>query len=127
MWGIETENIARTIGPFLTKMQREEQVYLNIEDFLPTADKVARSRSFQGRVKQGLVFLPERGVEQPEWLGAFEHEIRRFPRAATKDQADSAGLIGLLLDRIMKPVSKEQEMETRMRDRFIPLDPVLGF
>ncbi len=58
MWGIETENISRTIGPFLTKMQREEQVYLNIEDFIPHNDKVARSRSIQARTKQGLVFLP---------------------------------------------------------------------
>jgi len=127
MWGIETENIARTIGPFLAKMQREEQVYLNIEDFVPHFDKVARSRSIQARTKQGLVYLPERGTEQPDWLADFEHEIRRFPRAATKDQADSFGVIGLLLDRILKPVSKEQEMETKMRDRYIPLDDTLGF
>ncbi len=126
MWGIETENIARTIGPFLTKMQREEGVFLNIEDFIPHKDKVARSRSIQARTKQGLVYLPERGESQPEWLADFEHEIRRFPRAVTKDQADSFGVIGLLLDRILKPETKDQIEFRRQQDRYIPLDPVAG-
>lgn len=113
IWGIETENIARTIGPFLQRMQMDEQVFLNIEDFIPHKDKVARSRSIQGRAKQGLVYLPEQGANQPDWLVDFEHEIRRFPRAATKDQADSFGLIGLLLDRISKPMSKDDELKAR--------------
>ncbi len=123
MFAIEVENIERTIGPFLKKAMQEAGVYLNLEEFRPDKDKVARARSIQGRAKQGVILLPKRGAFEPPWLADFEYELRRFPKARTKDQVDSFALIGLLLDKIVQ-INKDPEHRRPLSDRII--DAVTG-
>jgi predicted phage terminase large subunit-like protein len=98
LFGLEVENIERTIGPFLKTRMLEEKVFLNIVEIKPTEDKIARARSIQGRAQQGFVMLPENGPNQPAWLADFEYELTHFPRAKTKDQVDSLSIIGIMID-----------------------------
>jgi predicted phage terminase large subunit-like protein len=118
LFGIEVENIERTIGPFLQRRMQEEEVYLNLEEFTPSTDKIARARSIQGRAKQGMIILPENGPNQPVWLADFEYELKRFPRARTKDQVDSLSLIGLMVDKVVS-LYRAPKPEKKLSDAHI--------
>lgn len=101
MWGIQKDMIIRTIGPFLKKMMMEQKVFLNIQDTIPmTKDKITNARAIQGRARQGLVYLPERGINQPDWLQPLEHEIRRFPKGEHDDQIDNLAIIGKMMEQM---------------------------
>jgi predicted phage terminase large subunit-like protein len=113
MWGIQKDMIIRTIGPFLKKMMIEENVILNIQDTIPmNKDKMMNGRAIQGRARQGLVILPERGVDQPEWLQPLEHEIRRFPKGEHDDQVDNLSIVGKMMEDMAGTDKKEKQYQT---------------
>jgi hypothetical protein len=113
MWGIQKDMIIRTIGPFLKKMMIEENVILNIQDTIPmNKDKMMNGRAIQGRARQGLVILPERGVDQPEWLQPLEHEIRRFPKGEHDDQVDNLSIVGKMMEDMAGTDKKEKKYKT---------------
>lgn len=122
IFGLEVENIERTIGPFLKQRMQEENVFLNLEEFTPSQDKIARARSFQGRARQGMVFLPMNGPGEPDWLGDFEYEIKRFPRGRTKDQVDSMSIIGLMVDKLVSTYQEEKKRKSLAEARIDELD-----
>jgi predicted phage terminase large subunit-like protein len=113
IWGIQKDMIIRTIGPFLKKMMIEQGTILNIQDTIPmNKDKMMNGRAIQGRARQGLVILPERGVDQPEWLQPLEHEIRRFPKGEHDDQVDNLSIIGKMMDDMAGTDGKKKELKT---------------
>jgi predicted phage terminase large subunit-like protein len=107
VWACQSDMIKKAIGPFLRVKMLEEKVFLNIQDSMPMKDKEANARSIQGRIKEGAVFLPERGINQPEWLADLEFEVRRFPRGAHDDHVDCLAYIGLLMDQLASADNKK--------------------
>lgn len=93
IFSLEAENIQRTIMPFLKIRMRETGVFLNTDCKTPSLDKVARARPFQGRAKQGNIFLPDKEHAAPAWLWDVEYQLRKFPRAKEKDITDSLSLV----------------------------------
>ena len=114
MWGIQKDMIIRTIGPFLKKMMLEPNgAILNIQDTIPmTKDKMTNARAIQGRARQGLVILPERGIDQPEWLQPLEHEIRRFPKGEHDDQIDNLAIVGKMMEDMAGTDQKDKKPKT---------------
>tara|TARA_R110002126_G_scaffold6634_5_gene34108 strand:- start:2485 stop:2958 length:474 start_codon:yes stop_codon:yes gene_type:complete len=127
--GIEKGHIEMALGPFLQKRIRERglnEVY--IKD-LKTGrrDKEARARAIQGRMQQGMVYLPKNEI----FTGPLVAELLRFPNGVHDDQVDALAWVGLMMtefstfsERIVHPpswrdrlnaLSKEIRNKTAMR------------
>ena len=110
MWVEESGQIIKSIGPFLEKRMREEKVYCRREQVASAADKPTRSRSIQARTAMGKVYLPSKAP----WLEAFQSELLTFPAGKHDDQVDTFGLIGRMLDELVKgSVPKPEQPRAR--------------
>lgn len=93
--GIEKGHIEMAIGPFLRKRMRDEHVSINLEPLKPgRQDKPSRARPIQGRIKQGMVFLPKRA----DWVEPFVAELMQFPNGTFDDQVDALAWLGQMFD-----------------------------
>lgn len=107
--GIEEMQVSKAIGPFL----REEMIATNTFPSLVKLkhggkDKIARSRSMQGRMRAHGV----RFNKDSEWYATFEDECITFPRGKHDDQVDAFAYLGMLLDIIVEaPTQNEIEEE----------------
>jgi predicted phage terminase large subunit-like protein len=119
---IEAENIQRTIMPFLRLKMRETGIFLNIpnDGTTPKGDKVSRARPFQGRAREGGVWLPKHGPGEPKWLFDARHQIQRFPRGKKKDIVDSIALLCQRLAAMWAP--KNPNEGRRAEDSYTSLD-----
>jgi predicted phage terminase large subunit-like protein len=98
-WAEETGQIRSAIGPFLERRMRERKAYVAREQF-PTrgGDKAIRAQSIRGRMALEGLYVPTGA----DWYPDFRAELMSFPAGKHDDQVDALGLIGQLLDRMMK-------------------------
>ena len=98
-WAEETGQIRSALDPLITKRQKEEKAWCYREVF-PTrgGDKAVRAQSIRGRMAQGMIYLP-RGAS---WVDRFVSELLHFPAGKNDDQVDAFGLLGQLLDKMVK-------------------------
>ena len=128
---VETENIARALGPVITREMRERNQFLAIEKMHPQSDKIKRARGIQARVRAGNV---EFDVEA-DWYPDFHTELLQFPRGAYKDQVDGFAWIGLGLDKIMEAATAAEieeelysrEFEDAYDSMYLGASPVTGY
>lgn len=110
LWFAEAGHIEKTLGPFLNAEMLAQDVWLNIDALVPTQDKVARARSYQGRHKS-------LGVEydkDADWWPTYYHEMKTFPRGQHDDRVDASALIGLGLAKLIPAPSEEEEEEAEV-------------
>jgi predicted phage terminase large subunit-like protein len=93
--GIERGHIEMALGPFLEKRIRERGLYEAYIKDLKTGrrDKEARARAIQGRMQQGMVYLPR----DEQFTGPLVAELLRFPNGVHDDQVDALSWIGLMM------------------------------
>lgn len=93
--GIERGHIEMALGPFLEKRIRERGLYEAFIKDLKTGrrDKEARARAIQGRMQQGMVYLPR----DEQFTGPLVAELLRFPNGVHDDQVDALSWIGLMM------------------------------
>ena len=93
--GIEKGHIEMALGPFLEKRVRERGLYEAYFKDLKTGrrDKEARARAIQGRMQQGMVYLPK----DEQFTGPLVAELLRFPNGVHDDQVDALSWIGLMM------------------------------
>jgi predicted phage terminase large subunit-like protein len=113
--GIEEMQVSKAIGPFL----REEMISTNTFPSLIKLkhggkDKIARSRSMQGRMRAHGV----RFDKEAEWYPTFEDECISFPRAKHDDQVDCFAYLGMLLDVIIEAPTKEETEDELYADEY---------
>lgn len=98
-WAEETGQIRSAIGPFLERRMRERKAYVLREKF-PTrgGDKGIRARSIQARMALDGLYV----TTNAPWYPDFRAELLSFPAGKHDDQVDALGLIGQLLDRMIK-------------------------
>lgn len=111
---VESENIAKAIGPFLYRQMDESRIYLNIDDRSPTKDKDARGRSMQARMRAGKVYFDS----EAEWYPDFLEELTRYPKHPFKDQFDAFSWLGLMLDEMVEPMSDEEYEDEIFESQF---------
>ena len=93
--GIEKGHIEMALGPFLEKRVRERGLYEAYFKDLKTGrrDKEARARAIQGRMQQGMVWLPR----DEQFTGPLVAELLRFPNGVHDDQVDALAWLGLMM------------------------------
>jgi len=119
MQGMENGVIDLTITPLLRKTLREqdpqeEKVSINLHGMkIGRQDKEARARPIQGRMSQGMVFLPKFA----QWIEPFEAELLQFPQGKHDDQVDAFAWIGQMMNVMSKPKPRGKEALTGWRQR----------
>lgn len=97
-WAEETGQIKSAVGPFLIKRMMQRRVYVNREQFPTRGDKAVRARSIQGRLAlDGISY-----AKNAPWAADFFAEVLNFPASKYDDQVDALGLVGQLLDKMVK-------------------------
>ena len=97
-WADETGQIRSGIGPFLERRMRERQAYVARHSFPTRGDKSVRAQSIRGRMALEGLHIPRHAP----WRIAFEAELLSFPAGKHDDQVDALGLVGQLLDRMVR-------------------------
>lgn len=113
MFRVESENIAKSLGPFINRRMDEDQAYINIDAKPPTKDKDKRARSIQARMRAGKVKFDKNA----EWYADFEEELTKYPKHPYKDQVDAFAWLGLMLEEMVEPETDQEieEAEYRMQ------------
>ncbi len=96
---------------------RERQAYVARHAFPTRGDKAVRAQSIRGRMALDGLHLP-RAVP---WRQGFAAELLTFPAGRHDDQVDALGLVGQLLDRMVKgsaPRPQPDEPEDRYAKLF---------
>jgi predicted phage terminase large subunit-like protein len=104
-WAEETGQIRAGVGPFLQRRMRERQAYVARHAFPTRGDKGVRAQSIRGRMAMDGLRVPRRAV----WRQAFEAELLTFPAGKHDDQVDALGLVGQLLDQMVKGTAPKRE------------------
>src|SRR5512132_573063 len=97
-WAEEQGQIRAGIGPFLERRQRERNAFVARQAFPTRGDKAIRAQSIRGRMALEGLYVP---VSAP-WYPDFRAELLSFPAGRHDDQADALGLVGQLLDLMVK-------------------------
>jgi predicted phage terminase large subunit-like protein len=97
-WAEELGQIKASVGPFLTRRMQERRVYVTREQFPTRGDKAIRARSMQGRLALDGIFYPRNAP----WEADFFAEVLNLWASKHDDQGDALGLIGQLLDKMVK-------------------------
>jgi len=97
-WAEETGQIKAGVGPFLDRRQRERGAYVARTQFPTRGDKAVRAQSIRGRMALEGLHIPAGAP----WRADFEAEMMSFPAGKHDDQVDALGLVGQLLDRMVK-------------------------
>lgn len=97
-WAEEQGQIKSGVGPFLERRMRERKAYVVREQFPTRGDKAVRAQSIRGRMALEGLYVPATS----SWRAEFESELLRFPAGVHDDQVDAIGLVGQLLDQMVK-------------------------
>lgn len=101
---IETENIQKSIGPFLDREMRERGEYLAYELMPPIHDKELRARAIQARIRTGMVEFDQ----DADWWPALKHEMLTFPRGTYADQIDALAWLGHYLSKMTEGATQAE-------------------
>jgi predicted phage terminase large subunit-like protein len=107
-WAEEQGQIRSGVGPFLDRRQIDRRAYVSREKFPTRGDKSVRAQSIRGRMALEGLYVPTRAP----WFEAFRSELLSFPAGKHDDQVDALGLVGQLLDKMVKG-RKPDPKETR--------------
>lgn len=109
-WAEENGQIRAAIGPHLARRQRERSAWVAREQFATKGDKAVRAQSIRGRMSLDGLYVPIHA----KWYAAFRNELLSFPSGKHDDQVDALGLVGQLLDRMIKgTVARDEDAPPR--------------
>ena len=106
-FAVESEKIAKALGPFLHEEMLKRGIFPNLVEITPSKDLWQRARSFQGRHRANAIKFDKRA----EWYPAFEDELATFPRNPHDDRVASCAILGMALDRMVEAPTNEEVEE----------------
>jgi predicted phage terminase large subunit-like protein len=104
-WSEEKGQISAGVGPWLEKRQSERKAYVYREPFPTRSDKAIRAQSIRGRMAMEGLYVNEKAP----WYREFRSELLHFPSGAHDDQVDALGLVGQLLDIMLRGKAPKPE------------------
>lgn len=119
LFGIEEMQVSKAIGPFLREESIKKGIYPNLLALKHGGkDKIARSRSIQGRMRANAVKFDKNS----HWYAAFEDELCKFPRGTRDDQVDAFAYIGMMLDSLVEAPTQYEIEEDEYQDELYRSD-----
>jgi predicted phage terminase large subunit-like protein len=97
-WAMEKGQINSGIGPFLERRQRERKAYVAKRDFPTRGDKAVRAQAIRGYIAMHGLYVPTNA----KWAADLRSELMSFPAGKHDDMVDMLGLLGQLLDTMLK-------------------------
>ena len=92
---------------------RERGAFVARQQFAARGDKAVRAQSMRGRMALDGLYVPAGAP----WLADFRAELLSFPAGRHDDQVDAIGLVGQLLDTMVRPAKPKQAVRP-VRDRW---------
>jgi hypothetical protein len=115
---VEKGTIWAAIEPGLHKIAMDLGVFPTIKAMPATADKEARARPLQARMRMGGMQFDK----EASWYGDLESEMMRFPRDKHDDQVDALAYVGLALKSVIEAKTQaeieDEEYETEYNEHF---------
>jgi predicted phage terminase large subunit-like protein len=108
-WGEESGQIAKGLGPFIDKRQRECKSYVYRKQWPSVAEKATRAQAIRGRMAQGKVYFPKNAP----WLNRLVSQLLTFPAGKYDDAVDVLSLCGRMLNRMLTPEVPREEPKPR--------------
>lgn len=116
-WTAELGHISKSIGPFLRRRMREENIACYINEVHPSKDKQVRAQPIQARMSMGSVHFPSNAW----WLADAKRELLQFPNSGEDDFVDALALFGIQLDAMVGP-GRRGSRDTRNLPRMNTLE-----
>ena len=109
LFGIEAENIAKSLGPIIKEEMGmdDKHPYINIEELPPIKDKEKRARPAQAKVKAGDV----RFNQAASWWPTLLEELSQFPKSKFLDQADAFAWLVFMINKMVDVKTTEEIKE----------------
>lgn len=104
VFGLESGQISKAIGPFLYDEMPKRNIWPNLYELKPSTDKWNRARSISARMRAGGVKFDK----DSDWYQILEDELIRFPRDKHDDQVDGMAYLGLILNQLIEAPTKEE-------------------
>lgn len=111
-WAEEQGQIRAGVGPYLDRRQRERSAWCARTTFPTRGDKAVRAQSIRGRMALEGLYVP---INAP-WYPALRSELLSFPAGKRDDQVDALGLVGQLLDIMVKGTAPIESQPMRGAD-----------
>jgi predicted phage terminase large subunit-like protein len=108
-WAEEQGQIRSGVGPFLDRRMRERYAFVARRQFAARGDKAVRAQSMRGRMALEGLYIPAGAF----WLPDFRAELLSFPSGRHDDQVDAIGLVGQLLDTMVRPAPPKPVVKQR--------------
>jgi predicted phage terminase large subunit-like protein len=103
MWWLESELISKSFGPFLKKRMQTEKTYTLLDPIPVASDIETRARSIQGMMALRMVHFPR----FTPWWQTAKQQLLNFPAATHDDFVAWLALVGLGLQKQIKPRSAQ--------------------
>lgn len=94
LFGFEEGQIRKAIWPTVIRKMKEANVVINSQFLVPIGDKMARARTGQGQMRQGLWLFPF----QAPWFEDFKEWMLGFPNATFDDDVDAFAHLSRLIE-----------------------------
>jgi predicted phage terminase large subunit-like protein len=107
-WFAEKGHITQSLGPFLRKLMREQNNYINIVEYVPKKDKPTRARAIQGMAALGRLRVPKFA----DWWPDVEAQLMAFPGSTEDDVVDMLAHLGRAVDGLVNAETSEDVIET---------------
>lgn len=112
---LESENIAKTLGPQIYEEMRRRKIYFTLTPITPSKDKLKRAVPLQRMMRAGQVEFDK----ETEWYPALEMEGLRFPKSTYKDQIDMLSQMASNINRAIDPMTDQEAEDEEYEEEFM--------
>lgn len=109
---LESENIQKSIGPFLYERMANSGTYINIDAKNPTKDKESRAQTLRAMMRAGKVKFDK----EASWYPDLEEELLHFPKWPAVDQVDALAWLALLVSEMSEGLTPEEQYDEEWQD-----------
>jgi len=111
---LESENIQKSIGPFLYERMTVSGQYINIDAKNPSKDKETRAQTLRAMMRAGKV----RFDKEAEWYAGLEEEMLHFPKWPTVDQVDALAWLAMLVTEMDSGLTESEAYDEEWDEEF---------
>jgi predicted phage terminase large subunit-like protein len=113
-WALEKGQITSGVGPYLDRRQTERRAYCVKTAFPTRGDKSVRAQSIRGYIERHGLWVDANAP----WYAALRAEMLGFPAGRNDDMVDMLGLLGQLMDKMLRGKALRPLVPLSPKDRW---------